>query len=62
MTIDNTAFAAASQCQCSDCPGASCRCGCQHVEAAAPAAAAGPSCACGPTCACGPQCACNAAQ
>ena len=39
MTIDNTTFAAASQCQCTDCPGASCRCGCQHAQSAPPAAA-----------------------
>lgn len=38
-------------CNCANCPGATCTCGCQ-----APAAQA--ACACGPQCKCGPACAC----
>jgi hypothetical protein len=39
-------------CQCTDCPGQSCSCGCQ-ADATLPAAtAASPACACGPRCGC----------
>jgi hypothetical protein len=39
-------------CQCIDCPGASCRCGCQSDAAPPTPAAAPPACACGPRCGC----------
>ncbi len=38
-------------CNCIDCPGAGCRCGCQ-AEASAPTLAAPARCACGPACGC----------
>lgn len=44
-------------CQCTNCPGAGCTCGCQHA-APAPQQA----CACGPACQCGPGCQCDAAE
>lgn len=41
------------RCQCANCPGAGCTCGCQHGSATpAMQAAAAPSCACGPACRC----------
>jgi hypothetical protein len=43
-------------CPCVDCPGDSCRCGCQG-DVTPPAAAAAR-----PTCACGPRCGCDAAE
>jgi hypothetical protein len=39
-----------ASCQCVDCPGASCTCGCQ--AAASTTLAAGLACACGPSCNC----------
>lgn len=43
-------------CQCADCPGDRCRCGCQG-DATPPAAAAAPQ-----ACTCGPRCDCSAAE
>ncbi|WP_284618632.1 hypothetical protein [Aquabacterium humicola] len=41
------------RCQCANCPGASCTCGCQHGSAMpAMQAAAAPACHCGPNCGC----------
>jgi hypothetical protein len=54
--------AATPSCQCIDCPGASCRCGCQLTQASPPAQAADKPCACGPQCNCdsaGNGCACD---
>ena len=47
--------ALANSCNCRNCAGTACTCGCQ-----APAAAKG--CACGPQCQCGSQCACEQPQ
>jgi len=44
-------------CQCVNCSGASCRCGCRSVAATAPAAAATR-----PACNCGSRCGCDAAE
>ena len=47
--LENTA------CQCLDCPGDSCTCGCQSNVACA----CGPACNCGTECHCGEACACR---
>ncbi|MBC5786214.1 hypothetical protein H8N03_24975 [Ramlibacter sp. USB13] len=49
----------AQRCQCANCPGAACQCGCQDPT---PAAAPRQACACGPACQCGPGCQCDAAE
>jgi len=41
-------------CQCLDCPGEACTCGCQSSIACA----CGPTCDCGADCQCGPDCTC----
>lgn len=48
-------------CQCANCPGAGCQCGCQHATPAG-ATPARQACACGPACQCGPGCQCDAAE
>jgi hypothetical protein len=45
-------------CQCTNCPGPECTCGCQSGGSAC---ACAPARACGPTCQCGPDCACQSA-
>ena len=47
-----------SACQCLDCPGDGCNCGCQSNIACACA----PACNCGTDCQCGPSCACGTAN
>lgn len=44
-------------CQCLDCPGDTCTCGCQSAIACH----CGPACACGTECQCGADCACHSA-
>jgi hypothetical protein len=43
-----------STCQCLDCPGDACTCGCQ--------ARVGCACKCGTNCQCGPGCECDSTQ
>jgi hypothetical protein len=45
-----------SLCQCPDCPGSGCHCGCQNQQAFSANAAA---CACGTSCRCGEACNCK---
>jgi hypothetical protein len=52
-------------CQCVECPGAGCRCGCQHAATPPAAATAVQACACGPRCGCDAAqqgCSCSAPQ
>lgn len=56
---------ATTACQCTRCPGATCRCGCQNVQATPSAGTAAAACACGPQCGCtaaGQACACGPRQ
>jgi len=45
-------------CDCFDCPGDICACGCQSSIACACA----PTCTCGVDCQCGPSCACDSTK
>ncbi|CAD5371419.1 hypothetical protein RA210_U150076 [Rubrivivax sp. A210] len=49
--------ATANPCNCTNCPGAACNCGCQQ-PAAQQACACSPQCPCGSQCQCGTACAC----
>ena len=41
-----------AQCNCSNCPGAGCQCGCQTGSSITPAMALPPQCNCAPACGC----------
>jgi len=40
------------RCDCTNCPGTGCQCGCQVVSLASPSTATPPRCACGQGCSC----------